>query len=67
MQSWIFSIITPVSHDPLEIILICGSGAQETFFLLSLLKIENITFLKDSLIKLYNLFIFLQSLYFESI
>ncbi len=52
MQSWIVRIITPVSHDPLEIILICGSGAQEIIFLLSLLKIENITFLKDSLIKL---------------
>ncbi len=35
MQSWIFSIITPVFsvtwHDPSEIILICWSAAQETF------------------------------------
>ncbi len=31
MQSWIFSIITPVFSDPSEIILICWFAAQETF------------------------------------
>ncbi len=30
-QSWIFIIITSVSHDSSEIILICWFAAQETF------------------------------------
>ncbi len=34
MQSWIFSIITSVSHDPSEIILICWFAAQETFLII---------------------------------
>ncbi len=33
-QSWIFSIITPVSHDPSEIILICWFTAQKTFLII---------------------------------
>ncbi len=42
MQSWNFSIITPVlvSHDPSEIILICWSAAEETYIIIiSVLKI----------------------------
>ncbi len=39
MQSWIFSIITSVSHDPSEIILICWFAAQEIFLIIS--KAEN--------------------------
>ncbi len=31
MQRWIFSIMSSVSHDPSEIILICWFAAQETF------------------------------------
>jgi len=34
MASLIFSIITPVSHDPSEIILICGNIKQHKFLLL---------------------------------
>ncbi len=39
MQSWIFSIITPVSHDPSEIISICWFTAQETTIII--INIEN--------------------------
>ncbi len=38
MQSWISSIITLVSYDPAEIILICWFGAQKHVLLLSELK-----------------------------
>ncbi len=34
MQSWIFSIITSVSNDPSEIILLCWFAAQETFLII---------------------------------
>jgi len=32
MQSGIFSIITPESHDPSEIILICWFAPYKTFY-----------------------------------
>jgi len=34
MAKLIFGIITPVSHDPSEIIVICRFAAQETFLLI---------------------------------
>ncbi len=37
-QSWIFSIITPVSHDPSEIILICWFDAHETCIIINVEK-----------------------------
>ncbi len=39
MQSWIFSIITAVSHDPSEIILVSWFTAQETFIIINNLYI----------------------------
>jgi len=48
-QSLIFSIITPVSHDPSEITLICGYDAQKHSLLLLMLKRVLDNFFRDSL------------------
>ncbi len=46
-QSWIFSIITSVSHDPSEIVLIYWFAAQETFLII--INVEKICpLIKDS-------------------
>ncbi len=46
MRSWIFSIITSVSHDPSEIFLICWFAAQETFMIT--INVETVVLLRIS-------------------
>ncbi len=44
-QSWIFSIITPVSHDFSENILICWFGAQKQFLIIIIFETVVLIFL----------------------
>ncbi len=65
MKSWIFWIITPVLHDPSEIILICWFATQETFPIIISVENNILNFVK--VCKFYKLYMTLMSPVFASV